>query len=98
MKENWADRNKLCIYDEEMQAAPLVHFPTDSDKKYDTRMLIYFYAFLFFQDWNQDLWMKVRAFCMDAITATNCLTKGSVSQQHLFSLCHVLAQQLNSVS
>lgn len=62
LKENWADRNGLCIYDQQMQSAPLIHIPTDDDKKYDTRMLIYFYAFVYFQDWNHDLWMKVRGF------------------------------------
>jgi hypothetical protein len=56
LRENWADREKLCIYDEEMQASRLVHFPNDS--KLHSRLLIHFYAFLFFQDWQQDLWMK----------------------------------------
>jgi len=59
LKEHIAGRKDLCIYDKDMQAAPLIHFPTDDDRKYKTRMLVYFYAFLFFQDWNQDLWMKV---------------------------------------
>ena len=56
MRENWAGRKKLCIYDEKMQAAPLVHFPVNP--KMHARLLVHFYALLFFQDWKQDLWMK----------------------------------------
>jgi len=61
MKEAWSDRSDLCIYDKEMQDAPLVHFPVGKVEHagVNARMLVYFYAFLFFQDWNQDLWMKV---------------------------------------
>ena len=56
MKENWADRGKLCIYDTEMQEATHLHFPVDH--KMDARLLVHFYAFVFFQNWKQDLWMK----------------------------------------
>lgn len=62
LKENWGNRGHLCIYDEDMQAAQITHFPTDSGSKYKTRMLTYFYAFLIFQDWNHDLWMRVSLF------------------------------------
>lgn len=35
------------------------HFPSvPTDEKMDARLLVHFYAFLFFQDWKQDLWMK----------------------------------------
>ena len=54
LKENWAERQRLCIYDESMQAARHVHFPTGRG----ARLLVHFYAMLFFQDWKQDLWMK----------------------------------------
>ena len=54
LKENWGDRKKLCIYDKKMQDADLIHFKTGDGQ----RMLVYFYAFLFFQDWHQDLWLK----------------------------------------
>jgi len=47
---------KLCIYDQEMQAAPVVHFMCYH--KLRVRMLTHFYAFLFFEDWQQDLWGK----------------------------------------
>jgi hypothetical protein len=57
LKENWADRKDLCIYDEDMQDAPVVHFPHDPLRP-GFRLLVHFYAFLFFQDWRQDLWMK----------------------------------------
>lgn len=56
MREMWAARKGLCLYDEELQAAPFIHLPVDH--KADARLLVHFYAFLFFQDWNEDLWMK----------------------------------------
>ena len=56
LREMWAERRKLCIYDQEMQASRVVHFP--NDHALHTRLLVHFYAFLFFQDWKQDLWMK----------------------------------------
>lgn len=59
LKENMCDRTELCIYDEEMQNAPLVHFQvgTSKDNK-KLRLLTHFYSFIFFQDWKQDLWAK----------------------------------------
>jgi hypothetical protein len=56
MRENWGSRKKICIYDEKMQASPFVHVPVSHEMK--ARLLVHFYAFLFFQDWKQDLWMK----------------------------------------
>lgn len=50
------DRDGLCIYDKEMQEAPVIHFL--GEDKYDTRLLAHFYTFLFFEDWRQDLWTK----------------------------------------
>ena len=47
---------KLCIYNQEMQDAPVVHFMCYH--KMRVRMLTHFYAFLFFEDWRQDLWSK----------------------------------------
>jgi hypothetical protein len=58
MKENWAGRKDLCIYGEDLQAQPLVHFPAGKHKDFEARLLVHFYAFLFFQDWKEDLWMK----------------------------------------
>ena len=50
------DVKKLCIYNEEMQEAPVVHFMCYH--KMRVRFLTHFYAFLFFEDWKQDLWSK----------------------------------------
>jgi hypothetical protein len=61
LKENWAEKSKggktLCVYDEEEQNAPILHFSYDK-QNLGARMLVHFYAFLFFQDWRQDLWVK----------------------------------------
>jgi len=57
MKENWAGRSGLCIYDKEWQDAQLIHFAEGYDAK-GARLLVHFYAFLFFEDWQQDTWMK----------------------------------------
>jgi GDP-fucose protein O-fucosyltransferase len=56
MLEDLAGRNELCIYDETLQAAPLIHF--HGKKGIGARLLVHFYAFLFFEDYKQDLWMK----------------------------------------
>jgi GDP-fucose protein O-fucosyltransferase len=56
MKEHAAERREICIYDESLQAAQYIHFPTDH--KMNARLLVHSYAFLFFEDWRQDLWMK----------------------------------------
>ena len=56
LRENLARRKELCIYDEEMQNARVVHF-----LNYDAiqaRMLTHFYTFLFFENWKQDLFYK----------------------------------------
>ena len=62
-KENWAQRTTLCIYDDEIQEAPLIHFGVeylrdDDEGVKGARLLVQFYEFLFFQDWKQDLWTK----------------------------------------
>jgi len=57
MQEMWAGRSELCIYDEVMQNAPVIHLPHDHEME-GARLLVHFYAFLFFEDWKQDLWMK----------------------------------------
>ena len=38
MKENWADRKKLCLYDNILQETQLIHFPTD--RSLDARLLV----------------------------------------------------------
>ena len=54
MREMLADRSKLCIYDEKLQNAQVIHFPVSKG----TRLLTHFYAFIFFADWRADLWSK----------------------------------------
>eukprot|EP00593_Proboscia_inermis_P014838 CAMPEP_0171305384 /NCGR_PEP_ID=MMETSP0816-20121228/15218_1 /TAXON_ID=420281 /ORGANISM="Proboscia inermis, Strain CCAP1064/1" /LENGTH=171 /DNA_ID=CAMNT_0011786179 /DNA_START=214 /DNA_END=726 /DNA_ORIENTATION=+ len=56
MKEVLNQRENLCLYDEEMQQAPVVHFMCYH--KENARLLTHFYLFLFFEDWRHDLWTK----------------------------------------
>lgn len=56
LRENIIDRKELCVYDEEMQREHVLHFMCYHKMK--VRMLVHFYAFLFFEDWREDLWMK----------------------------------------
>lgn len=58
LKENLAGRSKLCLYDSDLQKQPWVHFPVSHQGPYRARMLVHFYAFLFFADWKADLWTK----------------------------------------
>ncbi|KAL7547776.1 hypothetical protein ACHAWF_011053 [Thalassiosira exigua] len=54
MREAMGERTELCIYDEKLQQAQVVHFPAQKG----TRLLTHFYAFVFFADWRADLWSK----------------------------------------
>jgi len=54
MREMLADRDKICIYDEKLQQAPVLHFPAEKG----ARLLTHFYAFIFFANWRADLWSK----------------------------------------
>ncbi len=54
MREALANRRDLCIYDHEMQAAPVIHFMCYH--KMHVRLLTHFYSFVFFEDWKQQLW------------------------------------------
>jgi hypothetical protein len=56
LKENAKERERLCIYGEAMQQEPLIHF--HGKDELGGRLLVHFYAFLFFDDWRQDLWTK----------------------------------------
>jgi len=56
LRENMGGREGLCIYDQEMQDAKVIHFKVDHGDH--TRMLTHFYEFVFFEDWKQDLWAK----------------------------------------
>ncbi len=54
MREHMGERTKLCLYDEALQKAHVVHFPAEKGM----RLLMHFYAFVFFADWRTDLWSK----------------------------------------
>ena len=54
MRETHAGRGNLCIYDENMQKEPVLHFMCYH--KMRVRLLTHYYAFLFFEDWKQSLW------------------------------------------
>ena len=56
--ENSAERKKLCLYDEGLQNARWLHLPMEHKGEMASRLLVHFYAYLFFQDWKTDLWMK----------------------------------------
>ena len=56
MEEALMRRNKLCVYDEEMQDALVVHFMCYHKQR--ARLLTHFYGFVFFEDWKHDLWAK----------------------------------------
>ncbi len=56
MREFVAQRKELCLYTPELQNSPIIHF--NGKRNLDGRLLVHFYAFLFFQDYKSDLWMK----------------------------------------
>jgi len=56
MKETMASRTEMCVYDQEMQSTKVIHFMCYH--KMRVRLLVHFYAFLFFEDWRQDTWSK----------------------------------------
>jgi hypothetical protein len=56
LQDTLAKRTKLCVYNEELQKEPVVHF--QMNHKEQLRLLVHFYAFIFFEDWKEDLWMK----------------------------------------
>eukprot|EP00536_Pseudo-nitzschia_multiseries_P003175 jgi/Psemu1/236458/estExt_Genewise1.C_470075 len=56
LEDTLSGRKSLCVYDEEDQNEKVVHFQMNHKK--GLRLLVHFYAFLFFEDWREDLWMK----------------------------------------
>lgn len=50
------ERKEMCLYDANLQAAPVLHIMDDNKAK--ARLLTHSYTFLFFQDWRHDLWAK----------------------------------------
>ena len=49
-------RKQLCIYNSTMQRENIIHISGEQASGY--RMLIHFYAFLFYEDYHTDLWIK----------------------------------------
>ena len=56
MAEFVAERRDICIYDTKLQQAPIIHF--HGKKTLGARLLVHFYAFIFFQNYEQDIWLK----------------------------------------
>ena len=56
LREMLAHRKEICVYDDFYQNAKVMHFMGDNAS--GARLLVHFYAFLFFEDWKQDLWTK----------------------------------------
>ena len=56
LEDTLAGRKELCVYNEDDQKEQIVHF--QMNHKEHLRLLVHFYAFLFFEDWREDLWMK----------------------------------------
>lgn len=56
LAEDMNGRTNLCIYDNSMVHEPLIHF--HGKIKWEGRLLVQFYSFLFFENWRQDLWTK----------------------------------------
>lgn len=56
MREFIAQRKELCLYTPELQSAQILHF--NGKRNLGGRLLVHFYAFLFFQDFQTDLWVK----------------------------------------
>ena len=54
--ETLAGRQQVCIYNRELQQQPFLHF--HGKRNLGARLLVHFYAFLFFQNAQEDLWMK----------------------------------------
>lgn len=56
LAEMIGSRRRICVYDEKLQEAKVVHAVGETSTGY--RFLVHFYAFLFFEEWEQDLWTK----------------------------------------
>jgi len=95
LRENAAGREELCIYNEEMQNARHMHYPCDHSM--DIRLLVHFYAFAFYQDWKQDLWMK--RFVRDHVRYTDeiqCAAARVIKAVREFAVKETGSEQFNS--
>ena len=58
LREILGGRKKMCLYNERLQEAPVLHIPRDKSDETYFRLLTHWYAFLFFQDHETDLYYK----------------------------------------
>lgn len=58
LREILGGRKKLCLYNEKLQEAPVLHIPRDKSDETYFRLLTQWYAFMFFQDHKIDLYYK----------------------------------------
>lgn len=65
MEEVLTGRKQVCLYDTDLQDETYLYYkifydPSNYEAKFVTniRLLIWFYQFLFFENWKQDLWSK----------------------------------------
>jgi len=56
LREVLAHRSDVCLYNETYQNAKVFHFMGDNNS--GARLLVHFYAYMFFEDWRQDTWTK----------------------------------------
>lgn len=56
LREVLGDRKELCVYGNKLQNEKVLHFMGDNAS--GARLLVHFYAFLFFENYHQDLWTK----------------------------------------
>jgi len=56
LSEMLGSRKRLCVYDEGLQQAKVVHAVGETSTGF--RLLVHFYAFLFFESFETDMWMK----------------------------------------
>jgi hypothetical protein len=56
MPEMLMNDKGMCVFDPKLQDVKMFHLTADS--RIADKLLIHFYAFLFFEDWRHDLWTK----------------------------------------
>lgn len=56
LREMLGTRRGMCIYDDEFQNEKVIHFMGDNAS--GARLLVHFYAYLFFENFHHDLWAK----------------------------------------
>jgi hypothetical protein len=56
LAEMLGNRKEMCLYGDHFQNAKVMHFMGDNAS--GARLLVHFYAYLYFQDWHQDLLTK----------------------------------------